>query len=145
MVRTIKDSGAYFYKLSPQIQYIDFEYRTSCGIVSIRVQIYFCFFAVTVGFFCHGMSVQKRRFEPKMSDNAMSDSVLICLLTNYQGSWLDIVYMHKHTQYYIERYQLSEDWILSYGDTNLSQNISKYSPKVNYEISHILKSSILDL
>ncbi len=39
---------------------------------------------------------------------------------------------------HIERYQLSEDWILSYGDAK-----SKYSPKVNFEISHTLESSIL--
>ncbi len=44
---------------------------------------------------------------------------------------------------HIERYQLSADWILSY--EMQSQNISKYSPKVNFEISHTLQSSILNL
>ena len=43
---------------------------------------------------------------------------------------------------HIDRYQLLEDSIFELALVQ-SQNISKYGPKVNFKISHILKSSML--
>ena len=53
--------------------------------------------------------------------------------------WSPYMVLKSYVTQHIERYRLSEDRVLSYGNTK-----SKYSPKVDFEISH-LESSILYL
>ncbi len=89
----------------------------------------------------HGNKLQGRRknfLTNSRSLRVTTSALQHVLTTNVNSKENTLVTQH------IERYQLSADWILSYGDAK-SKYLIIYRLKVDFEISHTSESSMPNL